>query len=57
MFDWADYEDLDGEVQTHTFTCSTTATALVPDPGMKILVFGVHVDGPTVPPRYYFTDG
>lgn len=57
MFDRADYDYLDGEVSLHSFTCSTTATVLVPDPGMKLIVYGVHVDGPTVPPRYYFSDG
>ena len=57
MFDPADFETLHGEVSLHTFTCSTTATAIVPDPGMKLIIFGVHVDGPTVPPRYFFTDG
>ncbi len=57
MFDWHDYEFFDGSVQLHTMTCSTTATVLVPDPGMKLIIYKVFVDGPTVPPRYFFTDG
>jgi hypothetical protein len=58
MFDWHDYEYLDGQVNLHTFTCNTTATALVPDAGMKLIIYKIFVDGPGgTPPLYQFTDG
>jgi hypothetical protein len=57
MFDWHDYEHIGGPVQLHTMTCNTTATVLVPDAGMKLIIYKVFVDGPTTPPRFHFTDG
>lgn len=58
MFSWEEFDDLAGPVSMVSVTCATDCTLLVPDPGMKLIIYKTITD-PTdgAVPRIWLSDG